>query len=165
MRLPKLVYIALGVAIAIGIFILSIYPTYILELGLAPNGITLREFYQARSVNDLPVSIQKLMIYQYPFAILGAVAGFGTIYFTVSQAERSRWMSGLGCFLPIAIFIFFPLLLIAPIFILFMAIRLIWYREKLNRSTLVSCLYSLILNIVFVLLAGFHLGHVLSIIS
>lgn len=151
MRVSKVRVLSVSLAIAAALLFIWIFPTYILDLGIEPTGEPLRKFYQAQTVADLPESIQTLINYQYPIALLFALSVFGAVdwsYQVMAIAINHSFVILIGCLLPIAIFLFFPLIVLSPFVALGLFIWLIWLYQKFNHALLVPYLCCLALNVI-----------------
>lgn len=153
------------VAIATTIWFIWYYPHYILSLGLASTGAPLREVYQAQTITDLPESIQALTNYQYALAVLFAIASFGAVYFGLSIDSIHAFILFVGCLIPIAAFIFFPLILLSAFVSLVLLIWLIWLYNKSNPQLLVPYLFCFAVNAIGTIALWFNLKDIFAIIA
>ncbi|MDX2241297.1 MAG: hypothetical protein NW224_11485 [Leptolyngbyaceae cyanobacterium bins.302] len=133
--LSKSLILAFASAIvATSIFLIWYYPNFVLDIGVEPTGKPLREVYQAQTVADLPDSIQTIMGYQYPLAILLALSIFGAVYFWQKTETLDRLVLVTSCLLPIvSIFWLVPILLAIPV-VIGLLIWLIVPQHQTNRQ-------------------------------
>jgi hypothetical protein len=165
MRISPLLLWSLIVAIAVASLFIWFYPSYILDhLNLAPTGITLREFYKAKTIFDLPPSIQELMKYQYPLAILLALGGFGAIYFGLESQTSNPCLIIITCLYPIATFVIFPLIFLSPLISFGLLIWLFW-RWKSTQQSLIPELYCFAIHSISAIVLWLHLQAVFLIIA
>jgi hypothetical protein len=148
MRTSPLLILALFLAIAsAAVFAFWHFPNVILNAGIEPTGVPLREIYHAQTVLDLPRSIQELMKYQFPLAILLSLAVFGTIYYGLSIKTGGAQTIAICCLVPIAGIVWFlPILLSLPIS-LGLLIWLIRLYLNSNRALFIPCFYCFALNV------------------
>jgi hypothetical protein len=164
MRISNPLILGSIAAIAVAIVFVLLYPHYILSLGLAPTGISLQDFYKAKTILDLPPSIQELMKYQYPLAILFASASFGAVYFGLADATFCHWLIIISCLQPIVSFVFFPVLLLSPLIWLALIIGSIWHGRS-HRQLLIPYIYCLATNSICAIVIWLHINDVFRIIA
>lgn len=158
MQLCSPLVFALLIAIAFACIFVWNYPSYyILAIGIEPTGMPIGEFYQARTVFDLPPSIQELLNYQYPLAALLALASFGLVYFWLSMETDDRWIIAICCSIAIASIVWLlPVLLLFPIALGLLVWSLLLYKAS-NYQLLVPYCYCLTISALTAIVVLFYI--------
>jgi hypothetical protein len=146
-------------------------PYEIDSLGMAPTGITVKEFYQAKSMADYPDSIRALLNYRYPLSLLLAVATFSTVYFGMTlRPKQQRWKVGGCCFFAGLLALaptlsFFLLWFLVPMVILGLTFVLVWSWAKENYASLKIYALCLALHLVTLIVVWNYVNDVFAIIA
>ena len=165
MRILNPLVLASLLAIAVAGIFVWYYPSSILELGVEPTGTPLREVYQTQTVTGLPPSIQKLMNYQYPLAILMALSTFGAIYFGLSIETEEKWLIAIGCFAPILGILWFFSVLFSILIAIGGLIWLIVLCLKSNHRLLIPYFYCFVLNTISTIAIFLHINDIFAAIT